>query len=998
MDGKGSLNMVLGVGLRGYAVLAFAACLLQVPGPVANAADSESLFLASWSMFGADLDIGSPGSVVWTLRYPLLFSAHSLADTAWADAAKAYEDGRLLEALIGLDRVPESARNANYHTYRAHLMLLSGSEDEARLDMDRAERLAPGAAEVAALRAILSLRQGRQEEAQAHAERAVTTAPNLAAAHLARSYAQQAGGDLAAAQASAKRVLSLDPSGAQGYIRVAELELAAGNSVAALASADRAVQLTPGLAQAHDTRGFALLGNDRPQEALASFGEAVRISAGDAIARFGLGLAHVRLGQRLSGREQLETAVDLSPGKALLHTYLGRAYDLEGRSQDAAAQFALADQADPRDPTPRRFESMRLAGDNSPVGARVQMQAALDRAAHRAVYRAPRLLAQDRALYLADRSALEAVLGLEEQSWLSAGKALAEAPGLGAAHLAAGDALASRSRGGLARQGEYLQAILREPLGGLSPSLLLAEGVQPGAVAPQQGFFRAALPEGIGFNEYGAVFSSAGPHLDVDVTAGNHATLGDQLRVAGEVGRVGLSLSQLHFQSDGFGSRDTLENTIWRSVLRYDPRPGSRVHLEYQHADGGRDGVLFPGDDLFNQPQHVEDKRERTRLALRHQFGGLGELILVASREDLDQQIDTLPTAGNLLLETRRDRQDVRSEILEGQFVWHGDAVRVIAGAGHYRDRQHFAFGPGEHVFGNVPPIAIDTSARTRSAYVYAQHRFRPNLTWEAGIVADDQALSGFTQRFVSPKLGLRWQVMDGATLSLAATRGLNRYVMNGASLEPTQVAGFQQLYNDGPGVRADRLGMGWEQRLAHGWEWGGQISGRELRVPLLGVLLPYDRWHEREARLWASRVLTREALEGWLPGWEGAVTLAYDAQDYTRHGITTGLEQIRDYRPQHLQLGSRLFNTKGWGVNLGLTWVQAEGTQQTLVGTRNRFEDAFPVLDAALTWRLPGRRGQLSVGALNLLDREYRYLEMDSAQPRLAPARHGYIRLRLGF
>jgi tetratricopeptide (TPR) repeat protein len=974
------------------------AVMAQAYAPTVPAAESEALFLADWSMAGADLDVGSPESVAWTLRYPLLFSAGSMAGMPWAEAARAYEEGRLLEALIGLDGVAGAARTAGYHTYRAHLLLLAGSEQEARRSLDEAGRLSPDSAEVAALRAILSLREGRREEALAQAERAVAAAPGLAAAHLARSYARQAGRDLTAARASAEEVLRLDPAGVQARLRMAELDMAVGRPADALSGAGQAVRLAPGLGRAHDTLGFALLANDRAQDALASFAEAARINTGDAVAHFGLGLAHIRVGQRTEGQERLETAVELAPGNALLHTYLGRVYDLAGRSRDAAVQYALAAQADPRDPTPRRFEAMRLAADNRPAAARTAMQAALERVDQRAVYRMPQLLAQDRSLHLADLAALEGVLGLGERAWETAALALATDPGLGAVHLAAGDALAAQPRAGLAREGEYLQALLRGPLGALPPPLLLTEGVQPGAVAPQQGFFRAATPEGVGFNEYGAVFTAAGPHLDLDATAGNRATLGEQVRLAGAAGRLGLSLSQLHFESDGFDAREALDHAVWRGVVRYDPLPGSRLHLEYQHAEGARDGTLFPDDSLFNLPQRIDERRNRTRVALRHRFDAAGELLVLAGREDLEQDIDNLPTAGNLLLVPRRDRQDVRSDGIEAQYLWRSDGLRLTAGAGHHRDEQRYRFGPGEHVFGTLPANVVEITARTRSAYVYGQRQLGPDLLLEAGLAADDQDYGGFTQRFLSPKLGLRWQAVPGGVFSFAASRGLNRFFLGGAGLEPTQVAGFQQVYNDGPGVRADRLGLGWTQRLAGGWEWGAQVSGRELRLPLLGFIEPFENWREREARFWLSRVLPRETLANLLPGWEGALTLAYDGQDYTRHGLFFGVEQIRDYRPQHLRLGGRLFHAGGWGLDLGLTWVDAQGERQHFTGERVAFGDDFPVADAALTWRLPGRRGQLSLGAINLFDNDFRYLEMDPAHPRFAPGRFVYARLRLGL
>jgi hypothetical protein len=693
----------------------------------------------------------------------------------------------------------------------------------------------------------------------------------------------------------------------------------------------------------------------------------------------------------------------LAPKNALLHTYLGRAYEQEGRKRKAAEQYALARQADPLDPTPYYFEALQLAAGNAPVSALAGIQAALNRYGNRAVYRTRSLLATDHALYLADAAALDGVLGLDDEARLAASEAVSDSYTLGAAHLAAGDALATRSRAGLARQSEYLQAALREPLGALPPPLLLAEGIQPGAVVPQQGFFRPALPDRTSFNDYAAVFNRRGFGADVEATAGAQESRGDQVQLAGASGSVGGSLSQLHFQTDGFGPYNNLDNTIWRGILQLDLGPDTRLHLEYKDFDGTRDGVTFPVD-VSAQPQSIDERRHHPRIALLHRFNDADEVVLLASREAVDQVITNLPTTGNFLASPRYDHLDDVNHGGEIQFLHTSGNLRLIAGGIVSRDNQHYLYGLGEYgSYGVSPESTIDNGVRTHNVYVYSRYRPRPSLLLETGLGYDDQVLESsvtpdYHQHLLSPKLGLRWQALPGGELRLAVFRGVNRFALNGATLEPTQVAGFGEYYNDGPGTRADRAGLGWAQHLADGWAWGLELSGRKLRLP---VPDKSEFWYERDSRAWISRALSRADLAHLLPGWEGAISLAYDGQGYTRNGLVTGLEQIREYRPQHLRLSGRLFDGKGWGLDLGLTWVRATGRQETTFAfpqVEVPIRDNFVVADAAVNYKLPGRTGELSLGVLNLGDARFNYLEMDPTSPNFAPERYLYAKLHLAF
>ena len=109
-------------------------------------------------------------AVAWALYYPPV-----LAPLAAGEAPPALPPGlqRALArvaandyagALAALDAVPEAARDARYHTYRAGVLLNVGRVDEAAAAIERALALDPEAAEALAQRAIIAVVQNRRED------------------------------------------------------------------------------------------------------------------------------------------------------------------------------------------------------------------------------------------------------------------------------------------------------------------------------------------------------------------------------------------------------------------------------------------------------------------------------------------------------------------------------------------------------------------------------------------------------------------------------------------------------------------------------------------------------------------------------------------------------------------------------------------------------------------------------------------------------------------
>ena len=525
------------------------------------------------------------------------------------------------------------------------------------------------------------------------------------------------------------------------------------------------------------------------------------------------------------------------------------------------------------------------------------------------------------------------------------------------------------------RESEYLQALLRDPLGALPTPLFVAESVRTSSsMTPQNGFFQAIGAGQTGYNEFGAVFSAAPLNLQLDGVLADQNTSSDQVRIAGTFGKVGFALSQLLFKTDGFGQFDRLDNMIWQGGIQAEFDTGTRLYLERKHFNSERRSVVSPAEPFYYTPFETDEVRLRSRLGFRQKLGESHELLLLNSWDDIKQDVIWLPTPYNGLTEPTFNNKFVSHiSTHEAQYVFHASGLNLQLGSAE-----------GDSAASN--DIGGGTINRTRNrawtAYTYVRYELFPQLLVEAGVSKDRQNDdAGFRQRYSNPKVGLRWQVVPNGTLRLASFRVVNRFLANSATLEPSQVGGFNQFYNDGLGfgIRARNKGVGWDQTLGHGVSYGAETLQRTLDVPVSGS---YNIFDERNKRAYLNWAIPTQILKPMLPGWEGALSLVYDSQTYRRNQAT-GIEQIREYTPRHLRLAATLAHSSGLGLNLAFNRVSAKGIYHEVN------DEAFNPMSLPLatdsdggcgTILSPARtNGEFLLGAMNLTDqRGFQYLEMD--------------------
>ena len=82
-----------------------------------------------------------------------------------------------------------------------------------------------------------------------------------------------------------------------------------------------------------------------------------------------------------------------------------------------------------------------------------------------------------------------------------------------------------------------------------------------------------------------------------------------------------------------------------------------------------------------------------------------------------------------------------------------------------------------------------------------------------------------------NPKFGLVWNPFPSTTVRAAVFRVLKRTLITDQTLEPTQVAGFNQFFDDINATKSWRYGVAIDQKFSLNVYGGVEFSKRDLTV-----------------------------------------------------------------------------------------------------------------------------------------------------------------------
>lgn len=920
-------------------------------------------------------------AVQWALYYPAVidFRPGDFPGDGWQqtvrESIECYRANDIRGAFSRLADVPhEDIRDPRFFLYRAMLLLTVGQVDDAVHDIETVRGMNPSNVHILALQSVIAVVQNRKDDALKYAAAAVAAAPDSSSAHIAMSYAQQAHFNLDDSLESIREAVRLDPENALAWARLSELWLSVGEIDQSLHAAKRAVENNPNLARTQSVLGFAYLMQIKLKESREAFIRAITLDTADPQPRLGLGLAVIREGKLEEGRRNIEIAAALDPNNALVRSYMGKAYYEEKRNRLAKREYAAAKSIDPMDPTPWLYDAIRKQSENRPVEAMQDLETSRELNDNRAVYRSRLMLDEDLAARSASLSRIYRDLGFEQRALVEGWKSLNDDPSNYSAHRLLADLYSALPRHEKARTSELLQSQLLQPIN-ITP-------VQPQLAESNLRIYEGTGPASPSFNEYNSLFNRNRANLQASGVWGEKGILGDEITGNIVYNLFSLSLGQFFYESDGFRDNNDQQKEIYNVFMQASPSYKTSLQAELRYTDTKYGDLPLRFDPDFHDRGRQRDRIRLARIGLHHAFSPNSDTLLSLI---YGNGIYYLNLPGDVFTATFDGDHD--SYLGEVQHIYRAGWFRATAGAGYTDYNCEDAV---EMTMGFPPMVVADYidnwDVHHTNLYVYTYWNIPKPVTWTLGISADffnDTALD-VDQDELNPKIGVTWDLSPSTTIRLAAFRMMNKTLVDSRTIEPTQVAGFNQLYDDVLGTHGWRYGAAIDQKFRRDLFGGLELSKRDIDVPWLrvtgtGMLPDWTRWKEQLARVYLY----------WTPAAWLAVSGEYQYERFDHDSTFTGTDYFTKAETHRFPLGLNFFCPLGFTAGMKATYVDQEvdyydnAADAFIPGS-----DDFLVFDVSIGYRLPKRYGTLSIEMKNVFDEGFLFQDTDPASPSIYPER----------
>jgi len=776
------------------------------------------------------------------------------------------------------------------------------------------------------------------------------------------------------------------PEDALAWARLAELQLMLGNRQQSSDAAQKAVELAPDLGRTQITLGFAALAEFRAEDARTAFEKAIALDSADPLPHLGLGLARISMGELEQGRSEIEVAVGLGSNDALLRAYLGKAYFEEKRAPLDREQFAIASQLDPNDPTPWLYNGIAKQTENRPVEALQDLEKSIELNDNRAVYRGRLLLDKDRAARGTSLARVYNDLGFNALGFNEATQSLSIDPQNASAHRFLSDTYKETpGRVETARVSELLQSQMLQD-NNINP-------IQPSVSSTNLNIATAGGPAAAGFNEFTPLFEGDQAQLNVTGFGGSNDTAGGEAVLSGMYDAFSGSVGYFKYDTDGFRDNNDLDHEIWDVYTQWAATPTLNFQAEYRHRDTDH-GDLRQNFDLddFDPTFHRDAEEDVYRLGARISPNANSSVLLSFIRSELDSTKNTVPLdevipppfpgpPPGFIRTTEEEDGSLDTDQFDAQYIFERASFNLVAGAS-YSDSdlddtiesitslEIPPFVPPT----TEPPVFINTGSDTidKRVYAYTDWTILPSLTGTIGFSyvdfeSDVEAFDDLDFDKFNPKLGLRWDINDSLQARAAYFKNVMPVMASKRTLEPTQVAGFNQFYDDPNATKSTRYGAAVDWKASNTLAFGAELTKRDVRNPVLDFdngTIPFeesDEWEYRGYGYWAP-----------LDHWSLSLEATYDKFENENDSLvsTSVPEQVTT---KTFPANVTYFHPSGFFSGLTVTYVDQEVRRES-DSLQAEGDDSFTLTDLSVGYRLPKRRGVASLTVQNLFDKEFDY------------------------
>jgi outer membrane receptor protein involved in Fe transport len=318
----------------------------------------------------------------------------------------------------------------------------------------------------------------------------------------------------------------------------------------------------------------------------------------------------------------------------------------------------------------------------------------------------------------------------------------------------------------------------------------------------------------------------------------------------------------------------------------------------------------------------------------------------------------------------------------------------MITGGGMYRTEN-------DTDFTFQAPIPICLTRRCLSnyntdqyfGYLYSNYTLFDNLDVTAGLSFDHyrgkQSVAQAKVNELNPKFGLLWRATDFLTFRGAVFKSVKSAIVDNQMLQPTQIVGFNQFFDDLNGTAAWQYGVGMDAHLHNNLYAGVEAYKRDLKIPQ--GINDYEKTKEELYRLYVN----------WTPMANLAINSGFRFENFRYDN-----ENNTGYFPSSVEtafipLEIRFFYPVGFFAELKGTYINQK--VRAIADYGGNFNSSFYLVDTAIGYRFPKQYGLISFEAKNLFDTHFKYRDRqfqmnEQRSPDIFPERMLFARITFNF
>ena len=781
--------------------------------------------------------------IQWVLYYPAVVAPEDFGLSAQeqADLKQPLRDYRGGDLLAALNHYPENRTPASdaERGFLAALLLSVGNVQEAEAAI---QQLPADAAVARALKEVVAAVQ--------HRALITLSAPATASEWMARSYYYQSRAELNEALAAARQAVTKSPDFGAAHIRLADLEFSFGRTDAALQALDRGLALSPRNAQGFALKGYLLCARNQFSKARNAFDQAIALDGALPNAWLGRGLVKFRSSYNLfkltPGRsyqaaiEDLQVAATLAPQQAILRSYLGKGFTEAYKDQLARKDLDLAKTLDPNDPTSWLYSSLLDQQENQRNDAVTDLEKSKELNDNRSIFRSTFLLDQDQAVRGANLASMYRDVGMTDISVQEAARAVNQDYGNFAAHLflsSSYDALRDPNLINLRYETPWYSQLLVADL-----------------LAPVGG---GNLSQTISQQEYSRLFVTDGTDLFSNTEYFSNGSWQQSGSVYGLYGTTSYAVDGFYRFENAQRTNGSLQQVEIDARVKEQITEKDSVFLQvgYFKNETGDVGQYYYQTNASQTLKVTEEQNPNLLLGYHREWAPGSHTLFLFTRFDdtltlndsnpalLYLRTAVSPFTGNTNVSLQNPaffsmdyQRDTIAYSTELQQIWQNRTFGLIAGARcQWADMQTTNQVLRTPPLGAPTPVAANIASSLDRVAVYGYGQWRPldSLSLIAGLSYDyleypenidtapiTSAETSTDQ--ISPKAGILWSPFKSTNLRAAYARSQGgAFLDNSVTLEPTEIAGFNQSFRSlipesvaglVPGTEFNMFGVGMDQ------------------------------------------------------------------------------------------------------------------------------------------------------------------------------------------